>query len=201
MKKRLVLMVLFFLVLAPSLLADVVSGQPAPDFKLPDSNGQSRALADYRGKFVVLEWFNPECPFVHKHYDSHNMQDLQKEYTGKGVVWLTINSAAPGKQGYCTAEDANQVTENVDAHSTAVLLDPAGEVGRLYGAKTTPHIFIIDPSGTLIYQGAIDDHPSPYPEDIPKAKNYVRLTLDAAMANQPVAISSTKSYGCSVKYQ
>lgn len=200
MKKWIVLTMVMLGFIAPSVRADVASGQPAPEFTLADSNGQTHALSQYQGKYVVLEWFNAECPFVRKHYDSQNMQGLQKEYTDKGVVWLSINSSAPGKQGHATAEQANEIVAAESAHPSAVLLDPDGAAGRLYGAKTTPHIFIVDPQGVLIYQGAIDDKASADPSDIVTSTNYVRQTLDAAMAGQPVKVSSTKSYGCSVKY-
>ena len=181
-------------------LADVTIGQTAPGFSLPDSKGTNTTLSDYLGKYVVLEWFNYECPFVKKHYGSGNMQKFQKEYTAKGVIWLSIISSAPGQQGYCTPNKANEVKQEEDIHSSAVLLDPSGQVGHAYGAQTTPHMFVINPEGKLIYQGAIDSIASTNPEDIPKADNYVRLALDQAMAGQAVATPSTKSYGCSVKY-
>jgi len=139
--------------------AQVASNQAAPNFTLTDSNGQKHSLSDYKGKFVVLEWFNPECPFVKKHYDSGNMPNLQKEYTSRGVVWLSINSSAPGKQGSYTPQGFNEYVKAKGASPTAVLIDADGKVGHLYGAKTTPHMFIIDPRGILIYQGAIDDTP------------------------------------------
>jgi peroxiredoxin len=175
-------------------------GEPAPDFNLMDTSNEQRSLSDYRDQFVVLEWLNHDCPFVRKHYGSGNMQQLQKTYTGKDVVWLSISSSAPGKQGYYPADEAGQLTQEKGASPTAVLLDSDGDVGRLYGAKTTPHIFIIDPQGTLIYQGAIDDIASANPADIPNAQNYVQLTLEAAMTGKAVSVSATKSYGCSVKY-
>lgn len=176
-------------------------GKPAPDFTLTDTHGEKRSLSDYKGKFIVLEWINHDCPFVGKHYGSGNMQKLQREYTEKGVIWLSINSSAPGKQGYCTPEQANKLTKKKEAFPTAVLLDPDGKVGNIYGAKTTPHMFIITPEGILIYNGAIDDKPSTKKKDIAKAKNYVRATLDAAMNGKKVAIPTTQPYGCSVKYK
>jgi len=179
---------------------DAVVGQPAPDFTLPDANGQSQSLSQHKGKYVVLEWFNNECPFVKKHYGSGNMQGLQAAYTAKGVVWLTIASSAPGKQGYMTPEQAQTVIRDRQASQTALLLDPDGAVGHLYGAKTTPHLFVIGPDGTLLYAGAIDDKPSYDQADIPGATNYVAQTLDEAMAGRPVSVSQTTSYGCSVKY-
>ena len=181
-------------------MAQVVSNQTAPNFTLTDSNGQNHSLSDYKGKFVVLEWFNPDCPFVKKHYNSGNMQNLQKEYTAKGVIWLSVNSSAPGKQGSYTPQGFNQFEKDKGASATTVLLDTDGKVGHLYGAQTTPHLFIIDPRGTLIYQGAIDDTPSADVADVKTAKNYVSAALDEAMSGKPVAINTTKSYGCSVKY-
>jgi peroxiredoxin len=180
--------------------ADRMIGELAPDFTAQDTHGESHSLSDYKGKFVILEWFNHDCPFVRKHYNSGNMQKLQRKYTQKGVVWLSINSSAPGKQGHYPQSEASRLTQEKGATPTAVLLDSDGTVGRLYGAKTTPHIFIIDPSGVLVYQGAVDDTPTTEVADIPKAVNYVELALEAALAGKPVEISSTKSYGCSVKY-
>ena len=181
--------------------AGVAVGESAPDFKLNDTRNNPVSLSAYQGKFVVLEWFNPDCPFVRKHYDSGNMQRLQKNYTEKGVVWLSICSSAPGKQGSYSAEQTNEIMTQRGAQSTAILLDTTGEVGHLYDAKTTPHIFIIGPDGKVIYQGAVDSIASTDQTDIPQAENYVESALDAAMAGQPVTVaSSTKSYGCSVKY-
>jgi len=180
--------------------AQVVNMQAAPNFTLTDSHGQNHSLSDYKGKFVVLEWFNPECPFVKKHYNSGNMQKLQKEYTARGVIWLSINSSATGKQGSFSPEGFNNFVTKKAASPTAVLLDTNGEVGHLYAAKTTPHMFIIDPQGILIYQGAIDDTASSDMADVAGAKNYVKAALDEAMNGKLVAISMTKSYGCSVKY-
>src|SRR6201997_1552385 len=138
-------------------LAGVEVGQPAPDFSLPDTKGQNHQLSQYKGKWVVLEWYQPDCPFVRKHYGSGNMQALQKEFTAKGVVWLSIDSSAPGQEGNYPADKLNQIASNDRAARTALLLDPAGNVGRLYGAKTTPDMYVIDPKGTLVYEGAIDD--------------------------------------------
>jgi peroxiredoxin len=183
-----------------SAFAAVEPGETAPDFTLKDSKGNSQKLSSFSGKFVVLEWMNPECPFVKKHYSTGNMQSLQKEYTGKGIVWLSIISSAPGKQGYCTGPQAEANTKDQKAVPTAVLLDPSGEVGQLYGAKTTPHMFVINPEGKLIYMGAIDSIRSANSSDCAKADNYVRQTLNAALAGKPVPNPETKSYGCSVKY-
>ena len=175
-------------------------GAPAPDFTASDTYGSSHRLTEYRGKFVVLEWHNRECPYTHKHYASGNMQRLQREWIERGVIWFTVISSAPGTQGYVTADQENAYVAQVHAAPTAVLLDPSGELGHLYGAKTTPHIFIIDPKGTLIYDGAIDDRPTTDVSDISVAKNYVNAALGAAMAGKPVTDPVTRPYGCSVKY-
>jgi peroxiredoxin len=180
--------------------AEVRVGEPAPDFTAMDSHQQQRSLSDYKGKYVVLEWFNPECPFVKKHYNTGHMQSLQEKYTTQDVVWLTIDSSAEGNQGYLEAGEANQYIQDKNTKSTALLLDASGEVGRLYGAQTTPHMFIIDPQGGLVYQGAIDDMPSTDPEDVTIAKNYIDETLSSVMAGKSVSAFATKSYGCSVKY-
>ena len=199
MTLRLLLPVLT-LALNLSAFSAVEPGESAPDFTLKDSKGNTQKLSSFAGKFVVLEWLNPECPFVKKHYSTGNMQSLQKEYTAKGVVWLSIISSAPGKQGYCTGPQAEANTKDQKAFPTAVLLDPSGNVGQLYGAKTTPHMFIISPEGKVIYLGAIDSIRSADSSDCAKAVNYVRQTLDAALASKPVPTAETKSYGCSVKY-
>jgi peroxiredoxin len=175
-------------------------GDPAPDFSGTDSHGQTHKLSEYKGKFVVLEWTNNGCPYTRKHYDSGNMQSLQKQWTAKGVVWLTVLSSAPGEQGYMTAGQENAYISKVQADPTAALLDPGGAIGHEYDAKTTPHMFVIDPSGKLIYDGAIDDHPTTDVSDIPTSKNYVSAALTEAMAGQPVATTYTRPYGCSVKY-
>jgi peroxiredoxin len=180
--------------------AEAVVGEPAPDFTLTDTTGQVRSLSELKGTSVVLEWFNNDCPFVRKHYESGNMQWLQAAYTGRGVAWLTIISSAPGKQGHVSPEQANVIITERGSSQTAMLLDPDGHVGRLYGAKTTPHMFIIDPDGTLIYAGAIDDKASTNPADLARATNYVQRALEEALAGAPVSIPETRSYGCSVKY-
>jgi alkyl hydroperoxide reductase subunit AhpC len=174
-------------------------GKPAPDFTLADSNGKSHSLNDYKGKVVVLEWFNHGCPFVVKHYDSGNMPKLQKEYTAKGVIWLSICSSAPGKQGYGSGAEQNAKAKQVGAAPTAILIDADGKVGRLYGARSTPAMYVITKKGTLAYAGAIDDKPTTDPADIKGAKNYVKEALDEVLNGKTVA-TSTKSYGCSVKY-
>lgn len=180
--------------------AQLISGEAAPDFTLTDVNGNTHSLADQQGKFVVLEWINCDCPFVKKHYNSGNMQSLQAEFTGKDVVWYAIASSAPGKQGhYSEGEWKNLINKN-EINASAVLLDPSGEVGRLYGAKTTPHMYVINPEGNLIYQGAIDSVPSADSADIATATNYVTQALNEAMSGNAVSETSTKAYGCSVKY-
>jgi peroxiredoxin len=175
-------------------------GQQAPTFSGQDSQGKAESLAQYRGKYVVLEWTNRDCPYTKKQYDSGNMQGLQQQWTGKGVVWFTVLSSAKGEQGYLNAADENAQMARVHAHPTAAILDPGGEIGKLYGAKTTPHMFIIDPNGKLIYAGAIDDKATTDVSDVKGAKNYVSTALTAAMAGQPVEVASTRPYGCSVKY-
>ena len=180
--------------------AKVAPGNPAPDFTLPSADGSDVSLSDFAGKTVILEWTNHGCPFVQKHYKSGNMQSLQTRYTGDDAVWLSIISSAPGKQGHVSADKALTLTEARDAKPTHVLLDEDGTVGRLYGAKTTPHMYIIDPKGTLIYAGGIDSIPSANPQDIEKAMPYVKLALDEAMAGKPVSQAQTRPYGCSVKY-
>jgi len=186
------------LLIVPAFSAKV--GDPAPDFTATDSNGKTHHLGDYKGKFVVLEWHNQGCPYTRKHYESGNMQRLQKEWTSKGVVWFTVISSAPGTQGYVTAGQENDYVKKVGADPTAVLLDPDGKLGRLYDAKTTPHMFVIDPNGMLVYNGAIDDRPTTDLGDISGANNYVSAALQEAMAGSHVAISTTRPYGCSVKY-
>jgi hypothetical protein len=176
-------------------------GKTAPDFLGTDSNGKTVALKDLRGHIVVLEWSNNQCPFVGKHYRSGNMQALQKEATKQGVIWLTVLSSAPGAQGNVTAAEANELTRSRGAAPTAVILDPSGTIGRAYGARTTPHMFVIDKSGTLAYMGGMDDKATTDVADIPTAKSYVRLALTAVMSGTPVQDPVTRPYGCSVKYQ
>ncbi len=186
--------------LSSASMAAATVGEAAPEFSLPGVDGKTVNLADFKGKTVVLEWFNKDCPFVRKHYDSKNMQNLQKEITGKEVVWLMINSSAEGKEGHETAAAGLETLTKEGAAPTAYLLDADGKVGKLYDAKTTPHMFVIDKEGKLAYAGAIDDKASAYASDIEGAKNYVRAAVDALLAGQTVAEASTKSYGCSVKY-
>ena len=176
-------------------------GQAAPDFSTVDSQGQMRHLADYRGKVVVLEWTNADCPFTRKHYESGNMQSLQSLARDHGVVWLSVISSAPGKQGYLTAGEENDYLTKEHAAPTAALLDPTGEIGHLYDVKTSPQMVVINPQGVVIYSGAIDDRPTTDLQDVPGATNYVSLALEQAMAGKPVQTPATRPYGCSVKYR
>jgi peroxiredoxin len=178
--------------------ADV--GKAAPDFTLPDTSGKEHSLADYKGKYVVLEWINHGCPYVKKHYESGNIPGLQKELTAKDVVWLTINSSQKGKQGYYEPEEAAKVHKEAGGASTAYLLDTEGKVGRAYGAKTTPHMFVINPEGVLIYAGGIDDNPNAEKDEIAQSKNYVKQALEEAQAGKPVSVATAKPYGCGIKY-
>jgi len=178
----------------------VAPGSPAPDFKGTDSNGVQHSLSDYRGKFVVLEWANQGCPYDRKHYLSGSIEAQQREWTAKGVVWLSIISSAPGEQGYVTPSEENAYLKTMHAAPTAALLDPTSAIARLYEAKTTPHIFVIDPTGRLIYQGALDNKPTTDQADLKGADNYLNDALNASMSGKPVAVQSTRPYGCSVKY-
>jgi peroxiredoxin len=195
---------LFCCLALATLLAGLCYGQkvgaPAPDFKATDSNGRMRQLSEYRGKYVVLEWHNNGCPFTRKHYESGNMQSLQALAREHGVVWLTVISSAPGKQGYVDGAGADQLTKTRHAAPAAVLLDPSGSVGRLYRAKTTPHMFVIDANGELRYMGGIDSIATTEAADIPKAEPYLKEAMLAVVDNQPVAHPATRPYGCSVKY-
>lgn len=184
-----------------STTATATTGQAAPPFSLTDTTGRKRSLADNAGKFVVLEWVNFDCPFVRKHYDSNNMQKLQKAYTAKGVVWYSICSSAEGRQGNYAPEKINELLKQQNASPTAYLLDPDGSAGRAYGAKTTPHMYIVNPKGILIYMGAIDNNPSTDITETKNPVNHVQKALDEAMAGKAVSQPSTKSYGCSIKYK
>lgn len=175
-------------------------GELAPEFTLADLSGTEHSLSDFRGKYVVLEWFNAECPFVKKHYRKGHMQALQELYTGKDVVWLNINSTNPEHRDFKDAEASAKVNEKWNVKATATLLDKDGSVGRSYAAKTTPHMYVINPEGVLIYQGAIDNKPSTSPSDIEGAKNYVATVLDAAMEGKDAPVTASRPYGCSVKY-
>ena len=187
------------LLMAPSAGPSV--GAAAPDFTLPASSGKTHSLSDFRGKTVVLEWTNPGCPFVVKHYKSGNMQALQKWATEKGVIWLTVDSSAPGKQGYLDAVTGEAARKEGKWSSTALLLDPDGTVGKLYAAKTTPHLYVVDPAGKLAYMGGIDDNPSPDPATIKESKNYVKAALEDLLAGRAVSVPTSKPYGCGVKYK
>jgi peroxiredoxin len=182
-------------------MAEPVVGQPAPAFAGVDSNGKTHNLSDFLGKIVVLEWTNHDCPFVRKHYDSGNMQKLQEQAKAGDVVWLSVVSSAAGKQGYVDGKAANELTASRKASPAAVILDPKGEIGRLYAAKTTPHLFVIDKEGKLAYAGAIDSIPSTFAADIPKATNYVTAAIDSLNAGKPVEVATSKAYGCGVKYE
>ncbi|HEY8573946.1 thioredoxin family protein [Phenylobacterium sp.] len=184
---------------APAQAAPAV-GQPAPAFQAVDFNGKTRSLAEFRGKTVVLEWTNNGCPYVQKHYNSGNMQSLQKQATAEGVVWLTIISSAPETQGYLTGPQAKAWKTKAGAASTTVLLDPTGKVGRAYDARTTPHMYVIDKAGKLVYMGGIDDKPTANPESLKDAKNYVKAALSDVKAGRSVAVATSRPYGCSVKY-
>jgi peroxiredoxin len=176
-------------------------GTTAPDFSLTDSKGKTQTVSQYKGKYVVLEWFNPDCPFVKKHYGSGNMQKLQEEFTGKGVVWLTIDSSAPELEGNLSAEQANAKMTEWKTKQTAFVLDPDGKAGRSYGAKNTPHMFVINPEGKIVYEGAIDSKATPNPSDIASSTNYVKVALEESMGGKTVSNANTKPYGCSVKYK
>ncbi|HSW54442.1 MAG TPA: thioredoxin family protein [Ignavibacteriaceae bacterium] len=174
--------------------------ESAPDFRLTDSNGSEHSLSDFAGKIVVLEWINYDCPFVEKHYDSKNMQSLQEKYTEEGVIWLAICSSNKGKQGNFSVEEINKRSKNQGAKFTAYLIDEGGTVGKMYGAKTTPHMYIIDKNGMLVYAGGIDDKATTDVDDIEDSKNYVATALDELLAGKEVSVQSSTPYGCSVKY-
>jgi peroxiredoxin len=181
-------------------LAAASVGESAPTFTLTDTHGETHSLGDFRGKVVVLEWTNHECPFVQKHYGADNMQTLQRTYTDQDVIWLSIISSAPGEQGYVEPAEANSLTASRKASPTAVLMDPTGDVGRAYGAKTTPHMYIIDGDGTLVYMGGIDSIRSTRMADIEKATPYVKVSLNEVLAAEPVSNPVTRPYGCTIKY-
>jgi peroxiredoxin len=186
---------------AAPILANPNVGQPAPLFTVIDTKGNAQSLESYRGKWVVLEWFNHECPYTRKHYYTNNMQNLQREYTEKGAVWISVVSSAPGKQGYlASAAEADRAMTERKAASSFVVRDTAGVLGRQYGARTTPHLYVVDPQGVLRYAGAIDNKPSPSPSEVPGAQNYLKAALDAGIAGKPIAIGMTQPYGCDVKY-
>jgi len=200
MKTTTALTMILTVTVAASMAPGAEVGKPAPAFTLKDVQGTSHSLAGFKGKTVVLEWTNYDCPFVKKHYGTKNMQMLQKKYTGKDVIWLSICSSAEGKQGHYAPEAWQKKIKEQGSHATAVLLDADGKVGRKYGAKTTPHLFVVGPDGTLKYAGAIDDNPSWNPKTVKGARNYVAEAVDAVLAGKNVPVAETKSYGCSVKY-
>jgi peroxiredoxin len=187
-------------VLPVTAYADAEIGKPAPEFSGTGSDGKTHTLAEYRGRILVIEWLNHDCPYVRKHYDTRNMQSLQKELTDQGVAWLSVISSAPGKQGHSSAAKANADAKEKDAHATAILLDESGEIGRAYGAKTTPTMFVVGADGTLIYKGAIDDRPTFAKDTISGAKNYVRQAVNETREGKQVSEPATAAYGCSVKY-
>ena len=199
--KKLISLISVVLMAAPMIVsAEVVPGKPAPAFEVKDATGKIQSLKDHKGKWIVLEWFNQDCPYVKKHYGSQNIQKLQKTYSDKGVVWLSVISSAKGKQGYLTGADAIKLAKENKSAALTTLIDEAGTMGKAYDAKTTPHMFVINPEGVVVYAGAIDDNDSAKPEVIAKSKNYISAALDAGMAGKKVETASTKSYGCSVKY-
>ena len=192
---------LFFLALGLALAARGLAGEAAPAFKVTATDGKVYDSAKLKGKLVVLEWTNPGCPFVHKHYDSGNMQALQAKYTKAGAVWISVISSSPGSEGYLASDaDGASWFKEHKAASTALVRDPEGKLGRLYGAKATPHLFVIDKKGGLAYKGAIDDKPSTDQADIAKARNWVAEALDALLAGKKPAVAETRAYGCRVKY-
>ncbi|MCY7314405.1 MAG: thioredoxin family protein [Rubrivivax sp.] len=185
---------------AGAALATAAVGQPAPAFSATDTSGKTVSLADFKGKHVVLEWANPGCPYVVKHYGSGNMQGTQKDATAQGVIWLTVNSTAPEQSDYKAPAAMAQWMQAQKAAATATLIDADGKVGKAYGARTTPHLYIVDPKGTLIYAGGIDNKPSSNAADIATATNHVKVALTETLAGKPVSQATTRPYGCSVKY-
>lgn len=184
----------------PTAQAAAIPGRPAPAFSEKDSNGKTFSLSQLKGRYIVLEWLNHDCPFVKKHYNSGNMQKLQRETRKQGVVWFSVNSSAAGKQGYNSPAATNRLTQQKKASPSAVLLDGNGNMGRAYGAKTSPHMIVINPQGVVIYNGAIDDKPTTDVADVKSAKNYVTAALAQARRGQKVSVSRTQPYGCAVKY-
>ncbi len=199
MKQILIAFTSLAVIVSPASAAPVV-GQPAPNFKAADSNGKPVSLSDFRGKTVVIEWNNPDCPFVKKHYGSGNMQKSQAAAAKEGVVWLSINSSAPGKQGHMNGVQAKAFVAKTGAEPTAYLLDPRGVVGKLYDAKTTPHMYVVNRAGMLIYAGGIDDKPTPNPADIKSARNHVLAALSEVAGGKAVSVKTSRPYGCAVKY-
>jgi len=185
---------------ASAALAAATVGQPAPTFTATDTSGKTVSLADFKGKHVVLEWVNPGCPYVVKHYSSANMQGTQKDATAKGVVWLSVNSTAAEHGDYKAPAAMAQWMQSQKAAATATLMDADGKVGRAYGARTTPHMYIVDPKGTLVYAGAIDSKPTSNPADVTSATNHVKVALSEALAGKAISQPTTRAYGCSIKY-
>ncbi|MEQ1879940.1 MAG: redoxin domain-containing protein [Burkholderiales bacterium] len=198
--KKLLLFAILMAAAVFAVQAAIAPGQTAPDFSLVDIHGKPQKLSDYRGKYVVLEWFNSECPFVQKHYESGNMQGLQARYTQKGVVWLGINSTSRKHSDYRDPARSQAILKGWKATPSALLLDQEGTVGRQYSARTTPHMYIVDPAGLLVYAGGIDDKASTNRRDIASAKNFVAVALDEALAGNSISAASTYPYGCSIKY-
>lgn len=188
------------LVFSVGAAAEVKVDTPAPTFTEKDATGKNLSLADMKGKWVVLEWFNKDCPYVKKHYGSQNMQKLQAEYTKKGVQWMTVISSAEGQQGYMSPADAQANAKALGSAATATLIDADGTMGKAYGAKVTPHMFVINPEGKVVYAGAIDNNDSADPKTIAKSENYVKAALDAGMAGKAITTKTSKAYGCGVKY-
>jgi len=199
MKQMLTAFTALAVLAAPAAAAPVV-GKPAPNFRLADADGKPVTLSDFRGKTVVLEWNNPGCPFVKKHYASGNMQKAQAAAARDGVVWLTINSGAPGKQGHMSGAEAKAFLAQSGAKPAAYLVDPRGVVGKAYDAKTTPHMYVVDKAGTLVYAGGIDDKPTANPADIDGARNHVLAALSELKAGKAVSVATSRPYGCAVKY-
>ena len=193
------LVIALLLAAAPAAWASTV-GQPAPEFSAPDLQGKPVKLSDFKGKFVVLEWVNPECPYVRRHYDTGNMPELQKELATKGVVWLAVNSSSQSSGEFTPPEQMAKWIAAKGGAPRATLIDKDGKVGRLYGARTTPHMYLIDPQGKLIYAGAIDDKRWASADETKNARNHVRAALTESMAGKPVSVAATSPYGCSVKY-
>ena len=202
MKASLSKLVILFTVLIPLWAwSQAEVGRPAPSFEAQEASGKTIRLEDLKGKWIVLEWYNKDCPYVKKHYGSQNMQKLQKEFVGKGVNWYSVISSAKGKQGHLAPKEALANAKATQSNATSILIDEAGIMGRSYGAKTTPHMFVISPEGHIVYAGAIDDNDSADSTVIAKSKNHVAAALDEAMAGKKVSITSTRPYGCGVKYQ
>ena len=187
--------------LATTAHATAVVGQPAPDFTAVDTSGKSHKLSDFKGKMVVLEWVNPGCPFVRKHYNSANMPGLQKEFTAKNVVWLSVNSTEKAASDYLPPAQLAAWMKEKSSASTATLMDEEGRIGKAYGARTTPHMYIVNPQGTLVYAGGIDSIPSARADDIKTATNFVRQGLNEALAGKQVSTATAQPYGCTIKYK